>query len=102
MLDKARADLAPASTASTIFIRAVLAPTSGSFTGLDAMKFKEFVATGATTKRLIAGTREHNAKESKAIIKWNNEMRGLRLCDLSGTSAGILRNVHPAVLPSAE
>ena len=22
-------------------------------------------------------------KDSKAIIKWNNEMRGLRLCDLS-------------------
>jgi hypothetical protein len=50
---------------------------------LDAAKFKEFVATGASDEE-IDGWVPDNAtqKDPKAIIKCNNEMIGLRLCDL--------------------
>ena len=54
------------------------------FTGLDAMKFKEFVGTGASEEEVDRWIRENTTqKDPKAIIKWNNEMRCLRLCDLS-------------------
>jgi hypothetical protein len=52
--------------------------------GLDAMKFKEFVATGAADDEVDHWIRENTTqKDPTAIIKWNNEMRCLRLCDLS-------------------
>ena len=54
------------------------------FTGLDAMNFKDFVATGATDEEVDHWIRQNaTQKDPTAIIKWNNEMRCLRLCDLS-------------------
>jgi hypothetical protein len=53
-------------------------------TGLDALNFKEFVATGATGDEVDHWIRENTTqKDPAAIIKWNNEMRCVRLCDLS-------------------
>src|SRR5436189_558031 len=53
------------------------------FTGLDAHKFKDHVATGATDQEVDDWIRQNaTVKEKLAIIRWNNEMVGLRLCDL--------------------
>jgi len=69
-------------TSSTISIRA-LGAYFWKFPGLDAAKFKEFVATGASDEE-IDGWVPDNAtqKNPKTIIKCNHEMIGLRLCDL--------------------
>ena len=83
MLDKARADLLGI-TGEYNFYPCGLGAYFWKFTGLDAMKFREFVATGASDEEVDHWVRENaTQKNPKAIIKWNNEMIGLRLCDLS-------------------
>jgi hypothetical protein len=73
MLDKARADLLGIDGEYNFY------PC-----GLDAQKFKDFVATGATDAEADGWIREHaTVKDKLAIIRWNNEMIGLRLCDLA-------------------
>jgi hypothetical protein len=48
------------------------------------MNFKEFVASVASDEEVGRRIRENaTQKDRKAIIKWNNEMRCLRLCELS-------------------
>lgn len=82
MLDKARAHLLGINGEYN-FYPCGLGAYFWKFTGLDAMKFKEFVGTGATDEEVDRWIREHTSqKDAKAVIKWNNEMRGLRLCDL--------------------
>ena len=83
MVDKARADLLGINGEYN-FYPCGLGAYFWKFTGLDAMKFKEFVATGATDEEVDRWVRENAMqKDSKAIIKWNNEMRCLRLNELS-------------------
>ena len=83
MLDKARADLLAINGGSN-FYPCGLGAYFWKFTGLDAMKFKEFVPPARLTKKSITGSVENTTqKDPTAIIKWNNEMRCLRLCDLS-------------------
>jgi hypothetical protein len=83
MLDKARADLLGINGEYN-FYPCGLGAYFWKFTGLDAMKFKDFVDTGATDDEVDHWIRENaTQKDSTAIIKWNNEMRCLRLCDLS-------------------
>ena len=82
MLDKARADLL-GTNGEYNFYPCGLGAFFWKFTGLDAEKFKEFVGTGASDADVDRWVRENaTQKDAKAIIKWNNEMRGLRLCDL--------------------
>ena len=82
MLDKARADLL-AIHGEYNFYPCGLGAYFWKFTGLDAHKFKEYVATGATDAEVDAWIRRNaTAKDKLAIIRWNNEMIGLRLCDL--------------------
>src|SRR4051812_12989032 len=82
MLDKARADVLGINGEYN-FYPCGLGAYFWKFTGLDAPKFKEFVATGATDEEVDRWVRENaTQKHAKAIIRWNNEMRGLRLCDL--------------------
>src|SRR5688500_12730953 len=82
MLDKARADLLGIHGEYN-FYPCGLGAFFWKFTGLDAAKFKDFVATGATDQEVDRWIRENAApKDPKAIIKWNNEMIGLRLTDL--------------------
>jgi hypothetical protein len=83
MLDKARADLLGINGEYN-FYPCGLGAYLWEFTGLDAPKFKEFVATGATDQEVDEWVRENaTQKDPKTIIRWNNEMIGLRLCDLS-------------------
>src|SRR3954468_13555708 len=83
MVDKARADLLGINGEYNFF-PCGLGAYFWKFTGLDAMKFKEFVATGATDEEVDCWIGENTTqKNPRAIIKWNNEMRCLRLCDLS-------------------
>src|SRR3954465_12865936 len=83
MLDKARADLLGINGEYN-FYPCGLGAFFWKFTGLDAMKFKDVVGTGATDEEVDRWIRENTTqKDPQAVIKWNNEMRGLRLCDLS-------------------
>src|ERR1043165_10102536 len=69
MLDKARADLLGINGEYNFF-PCGLGAYFWKFTGLDAAKFKEFVATGATDQQVDGWIRENaTQKDSKAIIK---------------------------------
>ena len=84
MLDKARADLLGINGEYNYY-PCGLGAYFWKFTGLDAMKFKELVATGASDEEVNKWIRENaTQKDAKAVIKWNNEMIGLRICDLPG------------------
>ena len=98
MLDKARADLL-GSNGEYNFYPCGLGAYFWKFTGLDAPKFKEFVATGATDERsgsLGAGERhperyesDHPLEQRNAWLAAGRSVRG---------SAGIFRGLRPAVL----
>jgi hypothetical protein len=82
MLDKARADLLGINGEYN-FYPCGLGAYFWKFTGLDAMRFKEFVAAGASDEEVDKWVRESaTQKDAKAVIKWNNEMIGLRICEL--------------------
>jgi|SRR5215212_147501 len=82
MLDKARADLL-AVNGEYNFYPCGLGAFFWTFTGLDAAKFKEFVATGASDEEVDQWVRDNAAvKENLEKIRWNNEMIGKRICDL--------------------
>ena len=83
MLDKARADLLGINGEYNYY-PCGLGAYFWKFTGLDPMKFKDFVATGANDDQVDQWIRDNaTQKDRKAVIKWNNEMIGLRICDLS-------------------
>ena len=82
MLDKARADLLGINGEYN-FYPCGLGAFFWKFTGVDAAEFKGFVARGASDEEVDRWLRVNaTQKDRKAIIKWNNEMIGLRLCDL--------------------
>ena len=82
MLDKARADLLGINGEYN-FYPCGLGAYFWKFTGLDHDKFRDFVATGAADDEVDVWIRENaTQKDQKAIILWNNEMIGIRLCDL--------------------
>src|SRR5436190_1162908 len=83
MVDKARADLLGINGEYN-FYPCGLGAYFWKFTGLDAQQFKEYVATGATDAEVDQWIRQKaTVKEKQAIIRWNNEMIGLRLADLA-------------------
>ena len=82
MLDKARADLLGIQGEYNYF-PCGLGAYFWKFTGLDAGKFKDFAATGATDAEVDGWIRQNTTvKDKLAVIRWNNEMIGLRLTDL--------------------
>ena len=82
MLDKARADILGINGEYNYY-PCGLGAYFWKFTGLDHAKFKDYVATGATDEQVDRWIRDNATQQDpKAIIKWNNEMIGLRLCDL--------------------
>src|SRR5215212_2171990 len=67
MVDKARGDLL-AINGEYNFYPCGLGAYFWKFTGLDAMKFKEFVATGATDEAVDAWVRENTTQKDRAAI----------------------------------
>lgn len=82
MVDKARADLLGINGEYN-FYPCGLGAFFWKFTGLDHVKFKEFVGTGASDAEIDQWVRENAVQKDKmAIIRWNHEMVGVRLADL--------------------
>lgn len=93
LLDEARAELLGIGGEGHLYPYA-LGPYFWRFTGLDAAKFKAFVATGATDEAVDRWVRQNaTQKDPKAIRKWNNGMRGLMRFIYAGPAL-------PGVLPS--
>jgi hypothetical protein len=83
MLDKARADLLGINGEYN-FYPCGLGAFFWKFTGLDAMKFREYDGTGATDEQVDKWVRDNaTQKDPLTIIKWNNQMRCMRLSELS-------------------
>lgn len=93
--------------------RAVLAGTGGEyhsgcpvdqmfldFTGIAYDRFKEFVATAATDEE-VAAWFEKTAKQRPRIeiIRWNNELRCRRLCDLPDDVQEYMEDYVPQFIP---
>ncbi|MFO1478049.1 MAG: DUF5069 domain-containing protein [Verrucomicrobiota bacterium] len=82
MLDKARADLLGINGEYN-FYPCGLGAYFWKFTGLDAQQFRDYAATGATDSEMDAWIRQNaSVRDKQAVIRWNNEMIGLRLTDL--------------------
>src|SRR4051794_33593738 len=83
MVDKGRADILGINGEYN-FYPCGLGAYFWKFTGLDHAQFREFLGSGASDEEIDKWIRQ-NAKQQdpKAVIKWNNEMIGLRLCDLA-------------------
>jgi len=81
MLDKCRATIA--GTAGEYHFNCLLDRKFLDFAQIDAEGFRNFVATGASDEE-VAGWIEKHAKSRPRIevIKWNNQMRELKLSDL--------------------
>ena len=95
MLDKARADLLGINGEYNYY-PCGLGAYFWKFTGLDPQKFKEFVGTGATDQQVHEWIRANTTvKDPKAAIRWNNEMIGVRLCDLSEPTQEYLASYIP-------
>ena len=100
MLDEARAELLGLDGEGHLYPYA-LGAYFWRFTGLNAAKFKAFVATGATDEEVDRWVREHaTQKDPKVIRKWNNGMRGLMR--FIHADSGLPGNLHSAVLPSTQ
>ena len=83
MVDKARADVLGINGEYN-FYPCGLGAYFWKFTGLDHVAFRDQIAAGATDAEMDKWIRQHTAvKDKLAVIKWNHEMVGLRLCDLS-------------------
>ncbi|RYZ84466.1 MAG: DUF5069 domain-containing protein [Proteobacteria bacterium] len=82
MLDKARADILGASGEYN-FYPCGLGSFFWKFTGLNHKAFHDFVANGADDAEVDAWIRGHaTVTDPIAVVRWNNEMIGTRLCDL--------------------
>ena len=70
------------------------------FAGLEAGPFKDFVGTGATDAEVADWiTRNAKARPRLEIIKWNNQMRALRVCELPPEAQEFLEDYIPKHVP---
>lgn len=54
------------------------------FAGIDAVAFKDFVATGATDSEVAAWITAHSKiTDEKERVVWNNKLRHTRPCDMA-------------------
>lgn len=95
MVDKARADVLGINGEYN-FYPCGLGAYFWKSTGLDHVKFKEKIATGASDTEMDQWIRENTVvKDKMTVTKWNNEMAGLRLCDLSEGTQEFLATYIP-------
>jgi hypothetical protein len=91
MLDKARAHLLGINGEYN-FYPCGLGAYFWTFTGLDAMNFKDFVATGATDEEVDHWIRQNTTqKDPTATIKWNTRCVAFGFAIFRKRSRSILR-----------
>lgn len=70
------------------------------FAGIDADKFKNFVATGAADEDVAAWVQQHAAARARIdVIKWNNRMREMRISELPDKNQEFLEDYIPKFTP---
>ena len=99
MLDKCRAHIA--GTAGDYHFKCPLDNRFIEFAEIDADAFRAEVAKGATDADMAFWI-EQQAKPRPAIevIRWNNQMRSLRICDLPDAAQEFLEEYIPAFAPA--
>lgn len=81
----------PCSLASLLF----------SFTGITPEQFKEVVASGVTDDELAAWLTAHSKVDDRqAIIQWNNQMRDMRLSEMTPQVQAYMEDYIPQHVPS--
>lgn len=70
------------------------------FAGIDADKFKDFVATGATDDEVAAWVQQNAAARTHIdVIKWNNRMREMQISELPDKNQEFLEDYIPKFTP---
>ncbi len=70
------------------------------FTTINVLDFMQFVATGADDSEMDRWIREYAIqRERSEIVKWNNQMRELRISDLPVESQLYLEDYIPQIQP---
>jgi len=70
------------------------------FAGIDADKFKDFVATGATDDEVAASVQRNAAARTRIdVIKWNNRMREMKISELPDKNQEFLEDYIPKFTP---
>lgn len=97
-LDKCRASLA--GTAGEYHFDCPLDRLFFDFTGIDSEAFRDRVAEGASDDDMAKWIREHaRQREPVEVIKWNNDLRGKRLCELPDEVQEFLEGYIDECLP---
>ena len=98
MLDKCRSFLV--GTNGDYHFNCLLDQTFLSFAEIDADRFKEFVAGGATDDEVAAWIEEQARRRSRLeIIKWNNSMRDKRVGDMPDEAQEFLEDYIAQCIP---
>ena len=72
-------------------------------TTINVLDFLEFVATGADDAEVDRWIREYAvARDRSEIVKWNNQMRELRISELPVESQVYLEDYIPQFVPSSK
>jgi len=97
-LDKCRSTLA--GTAGEYHAGCPLDEIFLGFAGISFDVFREFVATGATDDEVADWiARNAQPRERIEVIRWNNEMRAKRLCDLPDQIQEYMEDYVPKFVP---
>ena len=100
-LDKCRADLA--GTKGEYHFDCPLDNFFFDFAGISADAFKAFVATGADDDAVGAWIQEHSkVEDEKAVIQWNNDMRGKRVSEMPIELQQFLEGYIPQYIPEGK
>ncbi len=98
MLDKCRAVLN--GSAGEYHFNCPLDQQFLSFAGIDAERFKAFVATGATDAEIADWITKHaQSRPRTEVIQWNNELRCKRVCDMPTQLQEFLEDYIPKFVP---
>jgi len=70
------------------------------FSEIDADQFKSYVGTGATDQEVSEWIQAHAVDRPRVeIIKWNNRLRGMRICELPDEAQEFLEEYTETYLP---
>ena len=70
------------------------------FAGIDAEKFRAFVATGAADEAVADWIQTNGSERSRLeVVKWNNHMREKRISDLPAENQEFMETYIPKFVP---